>query len=144
MKTGIFSLFFAAAVLVGCKNAQTDKSANATTTTTTTTAATVAAKVLSVDEFSANMAKMDKKDYYLIDVRTKAEFEAGALPDALNIDFNADGFEAELAKLDKSKTAFIYCQAGGRSAKACKVAEKLAFKSVFDMAGGYGDWSAKK
>lgn len=136
-------------LLAGCKNAVSDKTTGATNSAATTitnasNSKPEPAKVLAVTEFAASMAKMDKKDYYLIDVRTKEEFEAGALPDALNIDFNGDDFEAQLAKLDKSKTAFIYCQAGGRSASACKVAEKMAFKAVFDMDGGYGAWSEGK
>lgn len=136
-------------LLAGCKNAVSDKTTGATNSAATTitnasNSKPEPAKVLAVTEFAASMAKMDKKDYYLIDVRTKEEFEAGALPDALNIDFNGDDFEAQLAKLDKSKTAFIYCQAGGRSASACKVAEKMAFKAIFDMDGGYGAWSEGK
>jgi rhodanese-related sulfurtransferase len=133
MKTILFALFIGVS-LVACKNNTT---AN---TNTTTTVATAPIKVLSAKDFVDMIVKMDSKDYYIIDVRTKAEADAGMLMEAINIDFQSPDFEAELAKLDKSKTAFIYCQGGVRSAKACKVAEKLPFKAIFDMDGGYNAW----
>lgn len=135
MKTILFALSLAFG-LVACKNNTT---AN-TNSTSTTSAAATATKVVSAKDFVDMIVKMDKKDYYIIDVRTKAEADAGMLVDAINIDFQSPNFEEELAKLDKSKTAFVYCQGGVRSAKACKVAEKLAFKAIFDMDGGYNAW----
>ena len=140
MKTILFSLSLTFG-LVACNNNTTaNTSSNTATTNTATTTVAIAAKVVSAKEFVDMMVKMDKKDYYLIDVRTKAEADAGMLVDAINIDFQSPNFEEELAKLDKSKTAFVYCQGGVRSAKACKVAEKLAFKAIFDMDGGYNAW----
>jgi rhodanese-related sulfurtransferase len=137
MKTILFALSMAIG-LVACKNNTT---ANSNTTNSTNTAtATTPTKVVSAKDFVDMIVKMDKKDYYIIDVRTKAEADGGMLVDAINIDFQSPNFEEELAKLDKSKTAFVYCQGGVRSAKACKIAEKLAFKAIFDMDGGYNAW----
>lgn len=138
MKTILFALSLAFG-LIACKN-NTTANTSSNTTTTVTNAAATAAKVVSAKDFVDMIVKMDKKDYYIIDVRTKAEADAGMLVDAINIDFQSPNFEEELAKLDKSKTAFVYCQGGVRSAKACKVAEKLAFKAIFDMDGGYNAW----
>ena len=79
----------------------------------------------------------------LIDVRTPAEVAQGALPNAKNVDFRAPNFKEELAKLDKTKPLYIYCQRGGRSASAAQVANELGFQHVIDMEGGYEAYTAK-
>lgn len=78
----------------------------------------------------------------LIDVRTPKEFQAGHLPGAENIDILQDGVVSRFQSLDKEKTVYVYCQKGGRSAKASKVLDSLGFKTV-DLLGGFGALSAK-
>lgn len=78
----------------------------------------------------------------LIDVRTPDEFSKGHLDGAANIAWNGDAFEASVARLDKSKPVFVYCLAGGRSAKAAKKLADMGFTEVYDMAGGYMKWQA--
>ena len=80
----------------------------------------------------------------LIDVRTPEEVNAGAIEGSTNIDFNAAEFKEKMAKLDKSKPVFVYCKAGGRSAKAANVCKELGFKEIYDMQGGWDSYSAKK
>ena len=60
---------------------------------------------------------------------------------AMAIDYEADSFEAEVAKLDKQKTYLVYCQRGGRSSKACKLMAKKGFKNLYNLQGGYLDWA---
>ncbi|MFH0941824.1 MAG: rhodanese-like domain-containing protein, partial [Chloroflexota bacterium] len=55
-------------------------------------------------------------DFIIIDVRTPGEYEGGHIAGAVNLDFNAAGFNAEVDKLDKNKTYLVYCQSGRRSA----------------------------
>lgn len=92
-------------------------------------------KVLSQQEFKE---KVIGKDVQLVDVRTPSEYKAGKIDDAINIDYMAADFKAKMAKLDKSKPVYIYCQAGGRSASAAKILAEMGFKKVFDLSGGYG------
>ena len=75
---------------------------------------------------------------YLIDCRTAGEFAAGSLPGALNIDYTAAGFAAEVNELDTSRSVFVFCQRGGRSARAAQVFAKAGFAEVNDLEGGYG------
>ncbi|MCH2081445.1 MAG: rhodanese-like domain-containing protein [Saprospiraceae bacterium] len=98
-------------------------------------------EVVSVERFAALM----KGDFngQLIDVRTPREFATGHLEGAVNIDFYDPTFEEQIKQLDRNKTVFVYCKAGGRSGKASDMMHALKFKKVYDMAGGYTAWSAK-
>jgi rhodanese-related sulfurtransferase len=76
----------------------------------------------------------------IIDVRTPDEFKAGHIAGAKNIDFHGDNFEKEISSLDKSKTYVVHCAAGGRSAQACKVIEKVNLPTVYHMNQGFKAW----
>jgi rhodanese-related sulfurtransferase len=99
-------------------------------------------QVLEVEAFEKRLA--DTPNALLLDVRTPAEYAAGHLPNAQNIDYNAPDFEARVAALDRSQPVFVYCAVGGRSAKAGRVLERLGFVSVADLKGGYNAFKAKK
>jgi len=72
----------------------------------------------------------------LVDVRTPAEFEAGHIKGAINIDFENSNFEQEIQKLDTSKTYFIYCRSGNRSGQASGVMKRNNLQNVYDLQGG--------
>lgn len=76
----------------------------------------------------------------ILDVRTPGEFQEGALQSAVNVDYNGGNFEAEVSKMDKSKTYFVYCLAGGRSSSAASLMRKSGFKKVIDLKGGMMAW----
>ena len=76
----------------------------------------------------------------LIDVRTPEEYTQGHLKNSVNINFYDGTFYDEMDKLDKSKTLYIYCRSGGRSAKAAKQLEKMGFTRVYDLQGGIINW----
>ena len=85
------------------------------------------------------------KDVQFVDVRTANEYNAGHIDDAINIDFlDGTNFAEQFSKLDKSKPLYIYCQVGGRSAKATKQLTEMGFETVYDYSGGYGEWSRKQ
>lgn len=94
-------------------------------------------KLLTQDEFKKGIAS---KNVQLIDVRTPEEFDAGHIKNAKNIDYMNSNFKSEIAKLDKSKPVYVYCQAGGRSAKAANMFVEAGFKDIHDLKGGYGSW----
>ena len=76
----------------------------------------------------------------LLDVRTAAEFAAGHLPGAINIDWQADGFlPAVQAALDPSRPVLLYCRSGRRSAAAATELAKAGF-SPFNLLGGILAW----
>ena len=78
----------------------------------------------------------------VIDVRTPEEFAKGHLPNAVNIDWNNEGFDNALKNLDKSKQFFIYCLSGGRSAAAANNMRQQGFKKIYELDGGIMSWRA--
>ncbi|GAC1658887.1 MAG: rhodanese-like domain-containing protein [Candidatus Dormibacteraceae bacterium] len=107
-----------------------------------------------VPEISATEAKaaLDRGDVDLIiDVREPGEWEAGHIPGALHaprgmIEWYADptyaNHKAELAQA-REKNVVVQCASGGRSLLAAQSLQRLGFKNVSSMAGGFTDWSAK-
>ena len=84
------------------------------------------------------------KDVQLVDVRTPDEYNAGKIDDAINIDyFDQDNFKKAFEKLDKNKPLFVYCRSGHRSHESAVLLEKMGFKEIYDLEGGYIAWSSK-
>lgn len=74
----------------------------------------------------------------ILDVRTKKEFEKGAIEGAVNIDVNY--LRNELLKLDKSVQYVVYCAVGLRAYLAQRILLNNGYK-VANLSGGYGVWS---
>ena len=78
----------------------------------------------------------------ILDVRTEDEVNRGQIPGAKNIDiYKGQGFVYEVEELDKSKTYYVYCQAGMRSAKACNIMSQLGIEKTYNLVGGMGSWN---
>jgi hypothetical protein len=72
----------------------------------------------------------------LLDVRTPAEFNAGHIAGASNIDFENQLFAEEIKKLDPTKTYFVYCRSGNRSGLAVSLMKTQGFTHLVDLKGG--------
>lgn len=81
-----------------------------------------------------------EKNVVVLDVRTPAEFQAGHLKNAVNIDYTAPDFEQQLAKLDRTKPYLVHCAVGGRSTRSLPVLQKLGFRDVRHLDGGIQAW----
>ena len=93
---------------------------------------------------AAEMAKIiDQEGIIILDVRTPGETAKGMIPGAIEIDFNGGNFREEVAKLDKDKTIYIYCAAGGRSKKAQGMMIEAGFNNTYNLLGGFGEWSSQ-
>ena len=105
-----------------------------------TAGAPVAAEeALSSEKLAEIIASADP-DTYLVDVRTEAEYNAGAIPTAINIPFDviADNLPTE----DRSARIIVYCRSGNRSGIAEDTLEELGFTNVMDF-GGVGNWKGQ-
>ncbi len=94
------------------------------------------------DNLPGNLFKKEfqaSKNAVLLDVRTAMEVRSGALPGALHIDIMSPSFAQKIAVLDRSKTYFIYCRSGNRSAQACQIMHRQGF-DVRNLMGGIGAW----
>lgn len=97
-------------------------------------------QLISVSDFSAALNAAG--DAQIIDVRTPEEFATGHLENAQNINIYDADFAQRIGQLDKEAPVFVYCKAGGRSADAAGQMQKMGFKHVYDMKGGFMAWSA--
>lgn len=79
---------------------------------------------------------LKKPGVVLLDVRTPAEFAAGHLQGARNLDFRSAGFRQQIDQLDKRKTYVLYCASGNRSGQTTVLMEETGFKRVVN-AGGF-------
>ncbi|WP_035726287.1 rhodanese-like domain-containing protein [Eisenibacter elegans] len=94
---------------------------------------------LSVEAFATKLEALPQTQ--LIDIRTPAEFAAGHLPGAVNIDYFASDFAAQVAKLDPGRPVMIYCATGNRSGRA--LGQFQAFAQVYEMRQGFNMWAAQ-
>lgn len=92
-----------------------------------------------VDKKSFKSA-LESGDYTLFDVRTAPEYNGGHIEGAKNINFLGDEFEKTISNIDKTQKYLIYCQSGGRSAKALKKMEEAGFTHVLELKSGYQSW----
>lgn len=84
----------------------------------------------------------------LMDVREDHEWSAGHAAQAVHLGKGI--LERDLEKLhpDKNAEIIMYCGGGFRSALTCDAAQKMGYKNVFSLIGGYkalaaADWPMK-
>jgi phage shock protein E len=76
----------------------------------------------------------------VLDVRTPDEFKAGHIRGAKSVDFRSADFAKKLGELDRNKTYLVHCASGGRSTSSLETFQKLGFKSVVHLDGGFNAW----
>ena len=77
----------------------------------------------------------------ILDVRTPDEYAAEHIENAVNLNWNSDDFASKTTAYDKSKPVFVYCLSGGRSKKAATKLNELGFTTVYELEGGFLNWS---
>lgn len=95
------------------------------------------------EAFEALKAGQGKPGFVVLDVRTPREFAEERIEGAVNLDFHSPAFRAELAKLDRGKSYWLYCRTGNRSGKALQVMRELGFQDVIHLAAGIVGWKEK-
>lgn len=96
-------------------------------------------RTIPVSEFEKKLAGSGVQ---LIDVRTPEEYAEGHLKGAVNMNVNDDGFDAQVAKLDKTKPVLLYCRSGKRSANASGKMHDLGFTEIYNLDGGIIGWGS--
>ncbi len=137
MKTSLL-LAWVLVTLIACGNKQVNTTVSTTSSQMEATGDT--SKVFSLLGAEAFNEQMKKESGTLIDVRTPGEHKKGYIDGAVLMDIFNDNFDTELAKLDKTKTYYVYCAKGGRSEECTEKMKALGFKKVYDLDGGFSDW----
>lgn len=126
----IASLFFLTTTLLSCaQNNQTDAGKSSVE--------------LTADAVSFSKA-IGTPGAQILDVRTAEEFKGGHIANALQANWlDSKEFQNRTQHLDKSKTVYIYCQTGGRSASAQEVLMQAGYK-VVNLEGGMSNWRMRQ
>lgn len=72
----------------------------------------------------------------LVDVRTPAEYQAGHIERARNIDVRGVDFDERILLLDRKRPVAVYCKSGVRSRMAARKLVKRGFR-VYNLDKGY-------
>lgn len=112
--------------------------------TVTTEGKTITINILEPKEAQALIQKnKGNPDFVILDVRTPDEFAGGHIEGAVNIDYNSEGFVADLDKLDKNKLYLVYCRTARRSSDTVSVMVRLGFTNILRFIGDITRWKSE-
>lgn len=75
-----------------------------------------------------------------VDVRSRAEWEAGHIPGAVNIP--AGEIAERIGELPRERPVVVHCQGGTRSAIAASLLDAHGISGVVDLPGGFTEWES--
>lgn len=82
-----------------------------------------------------DVCKCNPEEDFLLDVRTKMEYESGTIEGATNIPVNE--LRERLGEIPKDKRIVIFCAAGLRGYLAARILSQHEFENVYNLSGGY-------
>ena len=99
-------------------------------------------KITEISTTDAAAKAKSSSDAVIVDVREKDEFDESHIPDAVHMSRGMVELEAEDKFPDRNITIICHCGGGGRSALAAESLQKMGYKNVRSMAGGFKAWKA--
>jgi rhodanese-related sulfurtransferase len=87
-------------------------------------------------------AKSKIGEALIVDVREKDEWDEEHIPDAIHLSRGTIEFDIEEKVPDQNAMIICHCGGGGRSALATESLQKMDYKNVRSMAGGFKAWKA--
>jgi phage shock protein E len=87
-------------------------------------------------------AKLESGEAVMIDVRDKDEWDTGHIPGATHLSRGTVELDIEEKVPDLSAMVICHCGGGGRSALAAESLQKMGYKNIRSMAGGFKAWKA--
>src|SRR5207247_971271 len=79
--------------------------------------------------------------FYLVDVREDSEWSAGHAQGAIHLGKGVIERDIEKEIPDPQTPVVLYCGGGFRSALAADALQKMGYKNVLSMAGGWSAWT---
>ena len=80
----------------------------------------------------------------LIDVREESEFAAGHIPGAIHVSKGVIERDIETVVPDPNKEILLYCGGGFRSALSAENLQRLGYRNVVSVDGGWRSWTEAK
>ena|SRR5438876_9007990 len=87
-------------------------------------------------------AKFKSGDAVIVDVREQDEWNEEHIPDAIHMSRGTIELDIEEKIPDLNQTIITHCGGGGRSALAAESLQKMGYKNVRSMVGGFKAWKA--
>ncbi len=81
--------------------------------------------------------------FTLVDVREESEYAAGHLPGAVHLSKGVIERDIETRVPDPSAPLVLYCGGGYRSALVADNLQKMGYRNVISMDGGWRGWTEK-
>lgn len=89
----------------------------------------------------ASLKKLrDDPNVAIIDVREPDDWKAGTIPGAATIPRGVLELHIDQVTADKDKKIVVYCGGGSRSALAAYMLQRMGFRNVLSLAGGFRAW----
>jgi rhodanese-related sulfurtransferase len=86
--------------------------------------------------------RMDQgESLLLIDVREESEFKAGHIPGAIHLSKGIIERDIEATVPDPNKEILLYCGGGFRSALSAENLQRMGYKNVVSVDGGWRGWT---
>jgi hydroxyacylglutathione hydrolase len=85
--------------------------------------------------------RMEKGAAAVVDVRSRAEWEAGHIPGVPNIP--AGEIADRVGDLPQARPLVVHCQGGTRSAVAASLLEAGGLTGIIDLPGGFTEWEGE-
>jgi rhodanese-related sulfurtransferase len=87
-------------------------------------------------------AKLKSGDALIVDVREKDEWDEEHISGAIHLSRGTIELDIEEKIPDSDAMIICHCGGGGRSALAAESLQKMGYKNVRSMAGGFKAWKA--
>jgi len=87
-------------------------------------------------------AKLNTGEAVIVDVREKDEWDQEHIPGATHMSRGTVELDIEEKVADPNAMIICHCGGGGRSALAAESLQKMGYKNVRSMAGGFKAWKA--
>jgi rhodanese-related sulfurtransferase len=85
-------------------------------------------------------AKLNSGDAVIVDVREKDEWDEEHIPGAIHLSRGTIELYIEEKVPDTNAMIICHCGGGGRSALAAESLQKMGYRNVRSMAGGFKAW----
>jgi len=95
-----------------------------------------------VDEVKQRLDRGDKQ-FVLVDVREESEWAKGHLPGAVHLGKGVIERDIEQRVPDTNQEIILYCGGGFRSALAADNLQKMGYRNVKSMDGGWRGWTER-
>jgi len=97
-------------------------------------------EIKEIDPAELKRMQQAHENFTLLDVREPDEVAEGAIAGAEALPRGQLEYKIDTITSDKDQPIVCYCGGGGRSALAAQSLQKMGFKNVKSLAGGFKGW----